>query len=101
MQEPNATADPMLQAMNEKAQALQGQVQALTSEVERLRLRIKEFEAQASKNSKNSSKPPSCDGLKKTASLRVASGRKPGGQTGVDVTSLSPNATSRSCLGPV
>lgn len=82
MQEPNATADLMLQAMNEKAQALQGQVQALTSEVERLRLRIKELEGQASKNSKNSSKPPSSDGLKKTTSLRVASGRKPGGQAG-------------------
>lgn len=68
--------------MNEKAQALQGQVQALTSEVERLRLRIKELEGQASKNSKNSSKPPSSDGLKKTTSLRVASGRKPGGQAG-------------------
>ena len=68
--------------MNEKAQALQGQVQALTSEVERLRLRIKELEGQACKNSKDSSKPPSSDGLKKTTSLRVASGRRPGGQAG-------------------
>ena len=82
MQEPNTTADLMLQAMSERGQALQGQVQALTSEVERLRLRIKELEGQASKNSKNSSKPPSSDGLKKTTSLRVPSGKKPGGQTG-------------------
>lgn len=68
--------------MNETAQALQGQVRALTSEVERLRLRIKELEGQACKNSKNSSRPPSSDGLKKTTSLRVASSKKPGGQTG-------------------
>ena len=82
MQEPNATAELMRQAMNETAQALQGQVRALTSEVERLRLRIKELEGQACKNSKNSSRPPSSDGLKKTTSLRVASSKKPGGQTG-------------------
>ena len=57
MQEINAIAELTLQAMNERAQALQGQVQALTSEVQRLRLRIKELEGQASRNSKNSSKP--------------------------------------------
>jgi len=83
----------MLQFMNETAQALQGQVQALTSEVERLRLRIKELEAQASKNSKNSSKPPSSDGLKKTTSLRVASGKKPGGQAGHRGKTLKPTDT--------
>ena len=93
VQNPNATADLTLQAMNEKAQALQGQVQALTSEVERLRLRIKELEGQASKNSKNSSKPPSSDGLKKTTSLRVASGRKPGGQAGHRGKTLKPTDT--------
>ena len=82
MQEPNATAELMRQAMSETAQALQGQVQALTSEVKRLRLRIKELEGQACKNSKNSSKPPSSDDLKKTTSLRVASGRKLGGHAG-------------------
>ena len=82
MQEINATAELMLQAMDERAKALQGQVEVLTNEVERLRLRIKELEGQASKNSKNSSKPPSSDGVKKTTSLRVASGSKPGGQAG-------------------
>jgi transposase len=82
VQESNITAGLTLQVMDEKAQALQGQVEVLTNEVERLRLRIKELEGQASKNSKNSSKPPSSDGLKKTTSLRVASGKKPGGQAG-------------------
>ena len=82
MQKINATTELTFQAMGERAKVLQGQVEELTSEVERLRLRIKELEGQASKNSKNSSKPPSSDGLKKTTSLRVASGRKPGGQAG-------------------
>ena len=82
VQNPNATADLTLQVMDKKAKALQGQVEILTNEVERLRLRIKELEGQASKNSKNSSKPPSSDGLKKTTSLRVAPGKKPGGQAG-------------------
>ena len=82
MQKINVIAELTLQAMDKRGKVLQGQVEALTNEVERLRLRVKELEGQASKNSKNSSKPPSSDGLKKTTSLRVASGKKPGGQTG-------------------
>jgi transposase len=46
--------------------------------------RIAELEAQLGKNSRNSSKPPSADGLAKPApkSLRRRSGRRPGGQKG-------------------
>jgi transposase len=85
MQKMSATAELTLQDMVEGAKVLHGQIEELTSEVGKLRARVKELEAQASKNSKNSSKPPSSDGLKKpnkTTSLRVASGKKPGGQAG-------------------
>ncbi|MCD6336987.1 MAG: IS66 family transposase [Candidatus Marinimicrobia bacterium] len=58
---------------------LQEQVQTLT-------LKVIQLEEQISKNSRNSSKPPSSDGLKKPGpkpkSLRKQSGKKPGGQKG-------------------
>lgn len=53
--------------------------------IRRLMQRIQDLEAQQAKNSSNSSKPPSSDGLRKppkTKSERGQSGRKPGGQNG-------------------
>ena len=48
-----------------------------------LEARIAELEKSRNKNSSNSSKPPSSDGLKRTSSLRSKkTGRKPGGQPG-------------------
>lgn len=45
--------------------------------------RLEALESKVNKNSSNSSKPPSADGLgKKTSSLRESSGKPPGGQTG-------------------
>ena len=63
--------------------------------VARLEARIGELEKRLGKNSSNSSKPPSSDGLKRrTRSLRDnASGRKPGGQPGHPGQRLNPSAS--------
>jgi len=55
---------------------------------------VAELEARLGKNSRNSSKPPSSDGLAKPApkSLRRASGRKPGKQQGGQGFRLEPRA---------
>ena len=60
----------------------------LQSEIDRLNERLAKYESP--KNSKNSSKPPSSDFPKqqKTQSLRESSGKKPGGQSGHEGTTL-------------
>jgi transposase len=63
--------------------ALFEQGKELTATVQMLKARVEELEGRLRKDSHNSSKPPSSDGLsKKSKSLRQASGRKPGGQFG-------------------
>ena len=63
--------------------ALFEQVKELTATVQMLKSHAEELEGRLRKDSHNSSKPPSSDGLsKKTQSLRQRSGRKPGGQFG-------------------
>jgi transposase len=85
----------MMLRMNETPSLLQGLLDAKDAEISVLRVRIGELEVllrnmvdRASKDSHNSSKPPSSDGLKKTKSLRKASGLKCGGQVGHKGTTL-------------
>lgn len=69
---------------SENNECLKEQLEARDQELAILRLRIKELEGQLAKNSNNSSKPPSSDGLKKPKpkSLRKKTGRNTGGQAG-------------------
>ena len=72
---------------------LNEQEQRHRSEIAKLEARIAELEKRLGKNSSNSSKPPSSDGLKRTRSLRTnTSGRKPGGQPGHPGQRLVPSA---------
>ena len=72
---PAAVADLVMQ--------LQATVAAQQEQVATLSTRVAVLEARLNKDSHNSSKPPSSDGLaKKPTSLREKSGRKAGGQPG-------------------
>lgn len=80
-----------LMKQNEEQSA---RIAELSAEIASLNQTIRELKEQLNKNSKNSSKPPSSDGLKKPAlkknkSLREASGKKPGAQEGHDGVHLS------------
>lgn len=59
-----------------------------------MRVRVAELEARLGQTSRNSSKPPSSDGLAKPApkSLRKRGARKPGGQDGHPGATLAPVA---------
>ena len=58
-------------------------IRMLFEKLQQLTARVVELEARLFKDSHNSSKPPSSDGLgKRTRSLRESSGKNPGGQTG-------------------
>ena len=69
--------------IEERLAELEAENAVLRQQVTVLAERVHELEARLAKDSHNSSKPPSSDGLaRKTKSLRRRSGRKPGGQIG-------------------
>src|SRR5262249_22431097 len=75
-------ADEMAQLRAENTQLQARYVQA-QEQIALLLSRVQELEARLAKDSHNSGRPPSSDGLKRQPkSLRQRSGRKPGGQLG-------------------
>ena len=81
----------MVRQLLEQNASLLKQNEILTATIAELNQTIQELKEQLNKNSKNSSKPPSSDGLKKPApkSLRKPSGKKAGGQNGHQGTHLA------------
>jgi transposase len=77
------TAEARIAELEELVSQRQQQLELVLAHNAVLHARVQELEARLAKDSHNSSKPPSSDGLgRKTKSLRRRSGRKPGGQIG-------------------
>ncbi len=76
-------AEQAKQSAEREAARLAEQEARHQEEIAKLVARIEELEKRLNKNSSNSGKPPSSEGLRrKTKSRRSRSGRKPGGQKG-------------------
>ncbi len=83
---PLPTLDDVRAAYRQGEEAIVALFLGIVAIVDPLAARIQTLEDQLAKNSRNSSKPPSSDGLKKppprTRSLRQKSGKRSGGQPG-------------------
>jgi transposase len=75
-----------LEAENTALRAQVRELAGLREQVQLLAAQVRELQARAAKDSQNSGKPPSSDGLarkpRRTKSLRTPSGKKAGGQLG-------------------
>lgn len=79
---------PLFDALPE---SIRSYIRFLETTIQKLEARVHDLETRLAKNSSNSSKPPSGDGLKKKPkSQREKSGKKPGGQQGHVGKSLKP-----------
>src|SRR5258708_2615908 len=77
------TSDERIAELETENARLRAAYATLREQVARLLERVQVLEARLAKDSHNSSKPPSSDGLtRKTRRLRRRSGKKPGGQLG-------------------
>ena len=84
----------LLQLAKRGLHVLIGLILQLEAQVHELRRQLQELKDRLALNSRNSSKPPSTDGLAKPVpkSLRRQSGRRPGGQVGHPGRTLQPVA---------